>query len=236
MRGRSVSSRDSYYTFSFSPFMLTLYKEDIVEFIKITKSYFPGIVYQIGGYSLEDEINNSEDLEILIKNDNFKKKEYHSFYFNVQEETGKEQPYLILDISPSSCNIYLSDSSSQKLKKMYTEIKKIIELRNIFRFFRKKIFNYIISICDIFFIIYMFFLKDIIEKAFNRRIPDIVLLLSVLLINIIFIIPHGKNKIYLFEKKNVNYLIRNRENLILTGALVTIIIFIVISVVNIMKI
>lgn len=237
MRGGAVSSRDTYYTFSFSPFMLTLFKEDIIRLIEIASSSGRCASFQIGGYSLENEIKNPADIDSLVKNDDFKRKEYHSFYFIIQDPEGlKDKPYLILDISPSSCSLYLSDMNDAGLKKIYGEIKNIIEHRNNFRIFRKRFINFIVLFCDLFLIFYMFFLKDLMEKIVNRQIPDTIPMLTLLLINIIYIIPHGKNKFYLFEKKEVNYLFKNRENLFLIGVLLVIGIFIVISAVNLMKI
>ncbi len=237
MHRRMVSIRDSYYTLSFSPFMLTLYKEDILSLIKIAGSSSGKTSFQVGSYTLENEIKNSKDLEKLVKNDDFKQKEYHSFYIIVQSAAGlKEQPYFILDISPSSCNIYLSDTGDTELLKIYNDIKKIIEHRNNLRFFRKRIINFIIVICDIFLVLSIFFLKDIMEKALNKRFPDIIPILMLLLLNMIYIIPHGNNKIYLFERRDVKFLFKNRENIFLVGILAIIGIFIVISVVNLLKI
>ena len=237
MRGGTVSSRDTYYTFSFSPFMLTLFKDDIISLIEIALSSGQCASFQIGGYSLENEIKNPSDLDSLAKNDDYKRKEYHSFYFIIQDPEGlKDKPYLILDISPSSCSLYLSDTHDSLLNKIYGEIKSIIECRNNFRFFRKRFLNFIVAFFDLFLILYMFFLKDMMEKVVNRQIPDTIPLLTLLLINIIYIIPHGKNKFYLFKRNEVNYFFKNRENLFLMGVLLVIGIFIVVSAVNLMRI
>jgi hypothetical protein len=217
--------------------MLTLYREDILRLIEIVRPDYPDAVFQIGGYTLEHEISNSQDMEKIVKDDEFRQREYHCLNLIVQAKPWqKDQPHMILDISPSSCNLYLSDPGELKLLNIYGEIKKIIEAGNIFRFFRKKIFNIVIIICDILFIIYLFFLKDLIEKAANRSIPDNLLLLSVLLINVIFIIPHGKNKIYLYERGKVNLFLKNRENFMFIGVLIVIMIFIGIAAVNFMRI
>ncbi len=209
--------------------MIMLFKDDVLNVLEISRQDFPEAAVQIGRQSLEHEIKDQGDIKALVKKDDLIQKEYHNFFLIVQSSAGsKEEPYLILDVSSSSCNLYLSDQGDRKLKSLYLKIKGLVESRNIYRYFRNRIFYSLIVICDLFFLVYMFFIKDLFEKLLNKRIPDILLLLAALLVNVIFIVPHGKNRIFLFERDHVGFMKKNREIIIL-GSVVLIIAALIIS-------
>ncbi len=231
MKGSQKSIRESFYTFSFSPFMLTLFKEDIKRIIEITKSDFPKVTIQIGQYTLEKEINEISDIEAIAKSNQKKLREYHCLYILVQTSPKEtEKPYMIIDISPSSYNLFISDSEEKKLIALHAKIKEIMVNRNIYRFFKNKIINIFVLICDVFFVLYVLFLKDIIEKLINFRIPDTLFLLAALLVNIIFIVPHGKNKIYIQEEKKVSVFKKDRETIMIGGIIAVIGIILIFSI------
>lgn len=221
MKASGKSIRESYYTFSFSPFMLTLFKEDLIYILDITKGAFPKANVQIGKSVLEKEISNELDINELSKKSNYA--EYHCLYIYVQTTAEEhEKTYLIVDISPSSYNLFVSNSSDEKLLRLYREIKEVILNRNIYRFFKNKVVYTFVIVCDIFFLLYILFLKDVVEKLVNANIPDGLFLMFVLLVNIVFIVPHGKNKIYLNEESKVSIFAKNREVLLIGGIILVI--------------
>jgi hypothetical protein len=236
MSGSPGSCRESYYTFSFSPFMIMLFKEDILQLLKLSGDGFPEAAFQIGKQSLESKIKVPSDVQLLLKKDDYQQREYHNYFMILQFSAGnKDEPYLILDISSSSCNLFLSDKKAENLKEIYLKIKEMIEFRNIYRYFRNSFFYTFVILCDLFFLTYMIFLKDLFEKFINRRIPDTLLLLLALLVNIIFIIPHGKNRVYLFDRDKVNIVKKNREIIILGGVILIIAVLIVTSILSMLK-
>jgi len=216
MKALGKSIRESYYTFSFSPFMLTIFKEDLDYILSITTGLFQKVNIQIGKNVLEREINSKADINKLSSKD--KQTEYHCLYIYIQSG----ESYLIVDISPSTYNLFVSDSSDERLLKLYKAIKEVILNRNIYRFFKNKVVYSFVIVCDFFFLLYILFLKDVIERGISASIPDSLFLMFVLLVNIVFIVPHGKNKIYLLEESRVSVFVKNREVLLIGGIVLVI--------------
>jgi hypothetical protein len=218
MKKLKSSIHETFYTFSFMPFMLVLFLEDIIELVELKKNKAYKVIIQIGINSLDYNLNTVSGLAEIVKSDKMKQLEYHSFYIHIQSITGKkDEPYLIMDIAPTSYSFYQSDAFDPKLTEIGKKIKEIITKRNIYRIFRNRLIDTIIFICDLFFVFYILFLKDMLQKYFDLKLPDFLLLMLALLLNLIFIVPHGKNKIYLFDKNEVNFFKKNREVLFLSS-------------------
>ncbi len=213
------SMQESFATYSFAPFMLSLYKSDLVKLITVTKGRFPKVDIQIGRKRLENRINELSDLEDLIKRDKFKPVEYRCFYMSVQASLATMvAANLVLEISPEYYSLYVADSADENLKDLVRDIKAIVRNRNIYRFFRNKAVTAAVFAVDFLLLGYIVLFKDMIERNLNVTIPDALFILFAALVNGMFLVPHGKNKIYLFPETQVPALTRNRE-MLLVGAL-----------------
>lgn len=220
---KGLSLQETNYTFSFAPFMLALYKDDLIRLIETTKSNFPKVTIQIGKKRLEYFINSAADVDELFKTDGGKTEEYHCLYLSLHTSvTTMMAASVIMEITPSMYSLYIEDSQNQKLKELMKTIQGIVRNRNIFRFFRNRFISIFIFLADFLLLLYVLLFREMLERTLNISMPDGLVILLALLINGIFLVPHGQNKIFLLPENEVNVVYRNRETLVISAILLAI--------------
>lgn len=210
--GSSDIYQESFYTFSFTPFMITLFKEDLVRLSELFKASFPIVKFEIGKKSLEYPLDKPDDLDMLSGSKESNRKEFHSLNIRAQSALDPETAsYMLLDIDQTTCTICLSHTSSKTQQSIRQSLLGILSRRNSYSFIKNQRMETIFIILDSLLVIYLLFLKDAVDRRFSFTMPDSVLFLTAVFLNIVFLIPHGKNKIYLCYEKTIPFIRKNRE-------------------------
>lgn len=216
--------------------ILTLYKEDLIKLIELTNKDFPKVDIQIGRKKLEHSFQFQADVESLSGKEGKEAVEYNHLYISLHTSTSAMiAANLILDIQPNTCSLYVFDRADEKLVKLAKEIKKVLRSRDPYRFFRNRFTSIAVYVVDFAYLFYIIFLKDMLEKSLNYSMPDYYFLALVLLINSTFLIPHGKNKLFLKGPKEVKILLKYREMAIMSGLLFLIAVTLVLIVLKLIK-
>jgi hypothetical protein len=214
------SLQENYSTFSFNPFILILYKEDLVRLIETTGKDFPKVDIQLGQKKLEEKIQFIADVESLANRDNNAEKIFSHLYISLRTSASAMMAAnMIVEITPNSNSLYIFDRSDERLVKLGKEIMQIIRSRDPYRYLRNRFVSLAVFIIDFAFLFYTVFLKDLIEKTLNFSMPDMMILAFVLLLNSMFLVPHGKNKIFLKNKDEIGVFTKFRECTVVCGIL-----------------
>ena len=63
MKNSGTGIQETYYTYSFTPFMLTLFRQDMVRVVETVKNSYPEARIQFGEETLEYEIDSVKEME-----------------------------------------------------------------------------------------------------------------------------------------------------------------------------
>ncbi len=86
------------YTYSFSPFIIQLYKEDITQLVDLVKSNYPEAKIFIGKDGLDFDLSNRIDIEEFFKNQELSKQVLNSIYIRITTGENENSPFLIIEI------------------------------------------------------------------------------------------------------------------------------------------
>ncbi len=216
MKNSFFLKKKNLYTYSFSPFIISLYKEDVVQLVEVVKSNYPEAKIFIGKDGLDFDLSNRIDIEEFFKNEEISKKVYNSLYIRIMTGNDENSPYLIIEIDQYSYN-YIICGKDKKLNKIKNEILKIIKHNRVYKFIKNPITITLALGFDILFLLFIFQFKDFVEKKINFSFSYISLLMIFFMVNLIFILPSGKNRIFLKSKKEVPFIKRSPEIIAFSG-------------------
>lgn len=232
-----ISLQDNFSTFSFSPTILTLFKEDLIKLISVTNKDFPKVDIQLGRKKLEHHIQFQADVESLSNKEGKEAIEYNHLYISLHTSTAAMiAANLILEIQDRTYSLYVFDRADERLVNLAKEIKTILKSSDPYRFFRTRLTSILIYAIDFIYLVYIMFLKDMLEKSLNYSMPDYYFIALIVLINSILLIPHGKNRIFLKTKKEVSIFMKYREMLVLSGLFFLIVVNLVLIVLKLIKV
>ncbi len=198
------------YTYSFSPFIIQLYKEDITQLVDLVKSNYPEAKIFIGKDGLDFDLSNRIDIEEFFKNQELSKQVLNSIYIRITTGENENSPFLIIEIDQYSYN-YIISGKDKKLRKIKNEILKIINRNRVYKYIKNPFTIFFVICVDIAFFLFIFKFKDLVEKKLNFSFSYISLLMFLFVTNLIFILPSGKNRIFLKPKKEVPFFKKYRE-------------------------
>lgn len=198
--------QESRSTFSFQPFILMLFRDELVKLIEKCGKEFPNADIQMGEKRLEHKIQFKDDVDLLSNWNNSVDKTFHHLYISLRTSASSAMAAsMILEITPYNKSLYIHDRQDEKTSKLAKEIRKLIQSRDPYRFVRNTFVNIAIYAVDFVFLFYIVFLKDMIEKVMNFPMPDLMMLIFVLLLNSTFLVPRGKNRIYLKNSDQIGF-------------------------------
>ncbi|MCX7820675.1 MAG: hypothetical protein N2258_03265 [Brevinematales bacterium] len=227
MKNNFFLKKKNLYTYSFSPFIISLYKEDIVQLVEVIKSNYSDAKIFIGKDGLDFDLSNRIDLEEFFKNEEIANKIYNSLYIRILTGQNENDPYLIIEVDQYSYN-YILCGKDKKLNKIKNEILKILRHNRVYKFIKNPLTIGITILFDIFFFLFIIKFKDLVEKQINFSFSYISLLMIFFIVNLIFILPSGKNRIFLKPKKQVPILKRAPETIAFSGMfIIFVVLFIV---------
>lgn len=226
---------ETYNTYNFLPNTLVFFREDVEFILKSVHSVAPRCEMQIGLESLEKSIELPADIDRLAPKEGEKPTAYHSLYVHLTDPKQETKPdYLILEISPSYYHLYLSDKNNASLLKLFEKFQQFLAKKNVFKTFRNRFVDFVIFGFDVLILSYIVALQDIIDRALGFTLPEYLLLLVILLVNLVFVVPHGKNRFYLTSENKVSYFAKKKENIFISATILCIGVVIFLIVKNIL--
>ncbi|MGC8764870.1 MAG: hypothetical protein ACP5QT_03195 [Brevinematia bacterium] len=216
MKNNFYLKKKNLYAYSFFPFIVSLFKEDICQIVELVKSNYPEAKIFFGRDGLDFELTSRLETENFFKNEEISNKVYNSLYIRINTSNDENAPYLIIELDQYSYN-YIISGKDKKLNKVRREILKILRRGRVYRYIQNPFTISLILIIDVLFFPLILKFKDTLEKILNVSFSYITILLIFFLINIIFLIPGGKNRIFLKSKKEVSIFRRAKESFIFLG-------------------
>jgi len=210
MKNKFYLKKKNLYSYSFSPYIFNLYREDILQITELVKENYPDSKIFFGKDGLDFEIKSRLEAEEFFKSEEMSKQIFNSFYIKITTGNTEESPYLIIELDKYSFNFIIS-GKDKKLLKIKNEIFKIFKKHRIYRFINNKLTKFIVLLLDILLFVFIFKFKDMVEKKLNFNISYITILLIFFILNLVFILPSGQNKIFLKSKKDVPFFRRSPE-------------------------
>lgn len=199
---RFYLKRKNLYSYSFSPYIFSIYKDDLLQLVELIKENYPQSRIFFGKDGLDFEIHSRIKAEELLKNEELRKETFNSLYIKITTGDTSDSPYLIIELDKYSFN-YIIMGKDKKLNQIKNEVLKIFKRHRVYRFINNKITKTIILIFDVLLFLFVFKFKTYFEKKFNINISYISILLTFFIINLAFVLPSGKNRIFLRPKKEV---------------------------------
>ncbi len=228
MKKKFYLKKKNLYTYSFLPSIFSLYKEDVVQLVDLIKSNYPEAKIYFGKDGLDFDLISRLEAEDLFKNEEIKKKVFNSLYIRINTGNSENDPYLIIELDQYSFNFIIS-GRDKKLFKIKREIYKIFKRNRIYKFIQNPYIISIVLLIDLLYFPAILRFKTTIEKLLNLSLSYITILLTFFIINLVFILPGGKNRIFLKPKKEIPIFTRARESLLFFGMFLLFVSFFVVG-------
>ena len=121
MKNKFYLKKKNLYSYSFSPYIFNLYREDILQLTELVKENYSDSKIFFGKDGLDFEIKSRLEAEEFLKNEEMTKQIFNSFYIKITTGNTEDSPYLIIELDRYSFNFIIS-GKDKKLFKIKNEI------------------------------------------------------------------------------------------------------------------